>query len=274
MNNTIGITECFYAHQAEGCGGAYSLYGQPTVFYRLGVGCTLTCSGFKVPVMKDGKQLKDANGDLMYGCDSYDSVYKEFKDRSKQMTSKEMIEMYYEKIPTVSPKNLFKPSITISGGEPTLFLKNLELIKFIEHFISRGVPVLMETNGTVMIDFQKNNILKDVIFSISPKLAISGDTKEKRIKPEAIDNIVRNAKNSYLKFVVAKDSWDEDSEEINEILNDVPTYIHNVMLMGLGGVNDENFRRNEKFAFEKSLELMFQFSPRTHISLFSDEKYR
>ena len=273
-NKTIGLTESFYAHQAEGCGGEHSLYGQPTVFFRLGVGCTLTCKGFGVPVIKDGVHLKDKNGDLMYGCDSYDSVYKEFKYRSEYYDSKGLIDLYYDVIPKSNPKNRFKPSITISGGEPTLFLKDIELIKFIEHFISRDVPVLIETNGTVMVDFKKNHVLRKVIFSISPKLASAGDPKEKRIKPEAIDNIVRNAKNSYLKFVVSKDGWDKEYPEIKYILNEVPSYIKNVLFMGMGGINNDSFKTNEKFAYEKSLELMFQFSPRTHISLFSDEKYR
>lgn len=270
----VGVTECFYAHQAEGCGGEFSLYGQPTVFFRLGVGCTLTCKGFGVPVIKDGVQLKDKDGELMFGCDSYDSVYKEFKERSENYDADGLIDLYYDKIPQGNPKNQFKPSITISGGEPVLFFKDLELIKFIEHFISRGVKVLVETNGTVNIDFERNQILKDVIFSISPKLSSAGDEQSKRIKPDVIDNIVRHSKNSYLKFVVSKNEWKKEYEEIKMILNSVPTYIPNVLFMGMGGINDESFKTNERFAYEKSLELMFQFSPRTHISLFSDEKYR
>lgn len=75
----ISVTEIFYAHQSEGSGGKHSMYGQPTVFFRLGVGCTLTCKGFGVPVIKDGVHLKDKNGELLYGCDSYDSVYPQFK---------------------------------------------------------------------------------------------------------------------------------------------------------------------------------------------------
>ena len=55
----ISVTEIFYAHQCEGSGGQHSMYGQPTVFFRLGVGCTLTCKGFGVPVIKDGEHLKD-----------------------------------------------------------------------------------------------------------------------------------------------------------------------------------------------------------------------
>ena len=59
----ISTTEVFYALQAEG--NASTLYGLPTVFYRLGVGCTLTCKGFGVPVMKDGIHLKDKDGNLL-----------------------------------------------------------------------------------------------------------------------------------------------------------------------------------------------------------------
>jgi len=269
----IGVTEVFYALQAEGNGGAHSLYGQPTVFFRLGVGCTLTCKGFGVPVIKDGEHLKDKDGNALYGCDSFDSVYPQFKSRTKIYNAEELIDLYYEKIPERSRKNKFQPSITISGGEPTLFLKDEDIQKFISYFITRGVKVLIETNGTVMVDFSIYP-LKEVMFSVSPKLASSGDPEYKRIKIPELENIIINAKQSYLKFVVSEDGWDEEWSEIKKILNSINPYVENVLLMGMGGQNDETFRRNERFAYEKALELGFQFSPRTHISLFGDEKYR
>ncbi len=275
----ISVTEIFYAHQCEGSGGQHSMYGQPTVFFRLGVGCTLTCKGFGVPVIKDGEHLKDKNGNLLYGCDSFDSVYPQFKSRSTQYTADELIQMYYDTIPKMSFKNRWDPSITISGGEPTLFLKDEELQKFITYFQSRDIPVLIETNGTVMVDFS-NPILKKVTFSISPKLSSAGDPQHKRIKLDAIENILSHAENAYLKFVVSEDGFYDNSngisewEEIKMILNGCRTYVKNVMFMGMGGKNDETFRKNEKFAYNKSLELGFQFSPRTHISLFSDEKFK
>ena len=275
----ISVTEIFYAHQAEGGGGNHSLYGQPTVFFRLGVGCTLSCKGFGVPVVKDGEHLKDKEGNLLYGCDSYDSVFSQFKDRSTQYTADELIQKYYDVIPKRSYKNRFEPSVTISGGEPTLFI-NDDLIKFIAHFTSRGIKVLMETNGTVMVDFTQGP-MRDVMFSVSPKLASNGDPQHKRINIEALENIVRNAKSTYFKFVVSEDGFEDRSkygvsewDEIRMILNEVNSYVENVLFMGMGGKNDETFHRNEKFAYEKSLELGFQFSPRTHIRLFSDEKYR
>lgn len=272
----VGVTEIFYAHQAEGSGGEHSMYGQPTVFFRLGVGCTLSCKGFGVPVKKDGVHLKDKNGELLYGCDSFDSVYPQFKDRSTSYSADELIQKYYDTIPKMSYKNRWEPSITISGGEPTLFLRDAELQKFIIYFVSRGIKVLMETNGTVDVDFS-NPIMKKVIFSISPKLSCSGEPQHKRIKIDVIENILLNADNAYLKFVVSKEGFygpNSEWEEIKGILNGVRTYVKNVLFMGLGGVNDESFRTNERFAYEKSLELGFQFSPRTHISLFGDEKYR
>lgn len=272
----ISITECFYAHQAEGSGGAHSLYGQPTVFFRLGVGCTLTCSGFGVPVIKDGVHLEDKKGNRLYGCDSFDSVYSQFKDRSTSYSADELIQKYYDTIPVMSYKNRWEPSITISGGEPALFLNDEELQKFIMYFISRDIKILLETNGTVHIDFT-NPVMKKIIYSISPKLSCSGDPQHKRIKIDVIENILLHADNAYLKFVVSKDGFYSDKsewEEIKGILNGVRTYVKNVLFMGLGGVFDDEFRKNERFAYEKSLELGFQFSPRTHISLFGDEKFR
>lgn len=276
----IPITEIFKAHQAEGGGGAHSTYGNPTVFFRL-FGCTLTCKGFGVAMMKDGVHLKDKNDNLMYGCDSYDSVNSKFKSRAKMYTADEMIEEYYRVIPKGSYKNRKEPSITISGGEPSLHLKNDELQKFISYFVSRGIQVMMETNGTVMIDFLRNPHLKKVMFSISPKLSSAGDEQHKRIKLDCIENILQNAESAYLKFVVSEDNFYNSEkygvsewEEIKAILNGLHTYVENVMFMGMGGINNDEFRRNEKFAYETSLDLRFSFSPRTHISLFSDERLR
>jgi organic radical activating enzyme len=274
----ISTTEVFYALQAEG--NASTLYGLPTVFYRLGVGCTLTCKGFGVPVIKDGIHLKDKDGNLLYGCDSFDSVYPQFKNRATKYTAEQAIEKYYEVIPKLSYKNMMKPSITISGGEPSLFLKDKELQKFIAYFVSRDIPVLMETNGTVMIDFSIPHLNK-VIYSISPKLSCSGEPFEKRIKIDALENIINNAEHSYLKFVVSEDGFYNSTEgnmseweEIRYILNNISPYVKHVMFMGLGGVNDEKFNKNQKFAYEKALELGFGFSPRTHISLYGDEKFK
>lgn len=269
----ISVTEIFLAHQCEGGGGIHSTYGHPTVFFRLGTGCTLTCRGFGVPVIKDGVHLKDKDGELMYGCDSYDSVYKEFKNRSLQYSSTELVEEYYNHIPNLSRKNQLKPTITISGGEPCLYLKDEELQKFITFFTSRNIKVLIETNGTVMVDFNLGT-MKDVMFSISPKLESAGDPQSKRIKLDVLEHLIQNAKTSYLKFVVSEDGWEEEWREIKMILDGIPSYVENIMFMGMGGKNDEEFRRNEKFAYEKSLELGFTFSPRTHISLFGDEKFR
>lgn len=222
--------------------------------------------------MRDGEHLKDKNGELIYGCDSYDSVYSQFKDRSTQYSADELIEKYYETIPDRSYKNRLEPSVTISGGEPTLFLDE-DLHKFITHFTSRGIKVLIETNGTVFVDFNQGS-MKDVMFSVSPKLASAGDPQHKRIKLDALENIIQNANHTYFKFVVSEDGWEEEWEEIKMILNELNNYVENVLFMGQGGNNDESFRRNEKFAYEKSLKMGFQFSPRTHISLFGDEKYR
>jgi 6-pyruvoyltetrahydropterin 2'-reductase len=269
----VAVTEIFPAMQCEGCGGEHSTYGWPTVFFRLGTGCTLTCKGFGVPVIKDGVHLKDKDGELMYGCDSFDSVYSEFKGRSKQYTAEELIAEYYKNIPKVSVKNQLKPTITISGGEPCLFLRDEELQRFITFFTSRDVKVMIETNGTVKVDFELGTMRK-VMFSISPKLASAGDPQSKRIKLDVLEDLIQKARTSYLKFVVSEDNWEEEYAEIKMILDGIPSYVPNILLMGQGGKNDEKFKKNEKFAYLKAMELGFMFSPRTHISLFSDEKLR
>ena len=81
--------------------------------------------------------------------------------------------------------------------------------------------------------------------------------------------IVENCPDSYLKFVINPETWENDIQEIREILEEIP-YFMNVYLMPLGQNKDE-LLKNTQFVMEKCVENGFSFSNRNHILAWNDK---
>ena len=250
----LPVVEIFYSIQGEG-----EKMGYPSIFVRLG-GCNLTCKGF-------GCKLKSPlTGEELVGCDSIRAVNaKHFKQNWKYFDSWKSL---VEEIDKVLPKNYQKPLIIITGGEPMIYRNEEVLIDSLEFYISRGYNIWFETNGTLLPDFQKYPIYKKCNFAISPKLSNSGESKEKRYKPEVVNTILTNTKESHLKFVLDKDL--SATQEIYNFLEDLPTYAK-VFVMPQGGTQEELKESSEK-VFNYSLEKGFHFSDRIHIRIFNDKE--
>ena len=63
-----------------------------------------------------------------------------------------------------------KPTIVITGGEPLLHHKEALFYEFVCELLARGYEVHFETNGTILVDFEKFPAYKSCVFAISPKL--------------------------------------------------------------------------------------------------------
>ena len=225
----IPISEIFYSIQGEG-----KYCGTPSVFVRVG-GCNLKCPGF---------------GDK--GCDSYYAVDKRYQ---KEWELKSI-----EDIKTEIKKYLrFNPHLIITGGEPTLYFK--ELYPLIEWFEGQ---ITIETNATIDIDFEKFPAYKKVAFAMSVKLSNSGEEYNKRVKKNVIKSYAKNAKKSFFKFVIDRDL----KEEIEDITKntDLPIYC-----MPLGATKEE-LEKNAPFVFEFCLKNGYRYSDRIHIRLFGKKK--
>jgi len=225
----IPISEIFYSIQGE---GKYS--GYPSVFVRVG-GCNLRCPGF-------GEK----------GCDSYYAVDKRYKNEWRDLSVEEIkkeIEKYRK----------YKPHLVITGGEPTLYYK--ELYGLIKEY---PYEVTLETNATVDIDFEKYPRYKEVTFAMSVKLSNSGEEYVKRVKKHVIASYANNAKKSFFKFVIDKDL----KEEIEEIVKETKLPIY---CMPLGGDREE-LEKNAPFVFEFCLANGYRYSDRIHIRLFGKKK--
>lgn len=239
------LVECFYSIQGE---GKYA--GRSAVFFRF-AGCNLECKGF------DCKIKSPKTGEILRGCDTIRAVkFSHFKTQ-KVKSAKFLIEQFE------ALNFKAKPIVVITGGEPLIHYKDEIFLEFLAQILERNFEVHFETNGTILVDFDKFTIYKSCIFCISPKLKNSGETKTKRLNFKALKAIKDNAK-SFYKFVVAPNLA---KDEIFEILDEVPSEVY---IMPQGATKDE-LEKNAKFAFEFALENGFNYSDRLHIRIYNDK---
>lgn len=251
---SLPIVELFPALQGEG----YRM-GVPSIFVRTG-GCTLTCKGFGC-TMKSPIDQTD-----IIGCDSIMAVAtKHFKHEWMFYdTSKELINSIENSF-LVRDTYGAKPEIIFTGGEPLLHHKNAVMIETVEYFISRGFSVWFETNGTVDVDFNRFQIYKKANFSISVKMANSGEEIENRWKPDVVNSYISNTELSYFKFVY---NGDDEGVEIKKFLSLVPSYAP-VYIMPLGATKTE-LEVHAGIAYEFAFNNSFRYSDRLHIRIYND----
>ncbi len=250
----VPIVETFYSIQGEGKRIV------PSVFVRTGL-CNFKCEGF-------GCTLKSPDGKEILGCDSIRAVSPKFKDSWEYYVNYiDLVERIDNTMPILSKENLLRPDIVLTGGEPTIHWSEDVIQRMLSHYISRGHKVTIESNASIDIKFNRK-YQEAIMFSMSVKLSNSGEPEHKRVNIENITNILEHCPESYLKFVVSKDTWDNDWKEIKEILKNIPVFA-NVYLMPMGE-NKIEVDANCNFVMEKCVELGFNYSDRLHIRAWDD----
>jgi 6-pyruvoyltetrahydropterin 2'-reductase len=286
-------SEIFHSIQGE---GHYT--GVPTAWIRFFL-CNLQCNGFGQidPTNPDTYDLPFENFDVSSvdkvedlpvwdkGCDSSYTWAKKFKELMGQETPTVMANKIVDIMKNESnPQGLFKHPVTgqsqhlcITGGEPLMVTGQTATIGIYEELERQGnLPGSMtfETNGTQklrqpFIDWV-NRIDTEIFFSCSPKLfTVSGEKREKAIKPEIVAEYRKLSSKGQLKFVVGPD--DREWEEMEEVIKlfkaqgvDWPVWV-----MPTGAREEEQTAGAGKVA-EKAFKRGYNVAARVHVYLFGN----
>ena len=236
---------------------------RPAIFVRTGM-CNLKCEGF-------GCTRVAPNGEVIKGCDTIHAVSPKFKDTWTEYTKSTDLIDAINKIADAmmqDPDFRGKPDIILTGGEPTMHWDNQVLQETLKYFWSRDFHITVETNGSRNIEFTED-YQRALQFSMSVKLAVSGEPERKRLNFEAINNLIHNSTDSYFKFVVDPASWDSTKVEILNILDSTDSGNTNVFLMPLGETIQKQLA-NTRGVFDICAKHGFIFSPRAHILAYDD----
>ena len=292
----LRYSEAFYSVQGEG-----KFVGVPSVFLRT-FGCNFRCMNFglgkdepsRAEKLADGQRYNQEVKDLLdngiiaktekfndlpiihTGCDTYASIYPEFKDFNKLAEVDEVVEHLLSLTPEGkwTMDNGQDVHLILTGGEPLLAWQRM-YIELFEHPRMQDLKnVTIETNTTQNLhneffDYLSGNDRIQVTFSCSPKLSVSGESWDDAIKPDVARQYqLVVGSDLYLKFVVA------DRSDVDEVTRAVQQYRDAgvecpVYLMPLGGRSEE-YSLNVQEVAELCMERGWRFTPRLHISLFGN----
>jgi len=291
----ITYTEIFYSLQGEG-----KWAGVPSIFFRT-FGCNFRCRKFGRPRDEDIEghnpevvdiiKMVEADPDryrefkdlplVTTGCDTYASIYPEFKRFNQQADVYTIADRINALLPRGTWDQEFSDQIhfIITGGEPLLAYQQmyptlLDLLRL------KGLRDLtIETNGSQFLYSQvKDYLFNDwtrvgrdydrLTFSVSPKLPCSGESWENAIQPKVVKDY-EMVGYTYLKFVVATRQDVEDAEravaEYREAGFGGPVY-----LMPAGGV-PQVYNLNVQEVARLALERGWRYSPRLQVDIWRNE---
>ena len=292
----LRYSEAFYSVQGEG-----RFVGVPSVFLRT-FGCNFRCMNFGLARGEPMRDEKLANGvkhnsevkallddgvtdkvkkfeDLPIvhtGCDTYASIYPEFKKYMKDHTVDEVVDYVLGLTPQGkwTMDNGQDVHFILTGGEPLLGWQRLYMDLFKHPRMGDLKNVTFETNTTQTLrdDFREwlnNERSFHITWSCSPKLSVSGEPWDTAIKPDIARQYFDVPNSSmYFKFVVATE---EDVDEVTRAVEqyraegiDVPVYV-----MPLGGRSEE-YKLNTRGVATLAMERGWRYTPRLHVDIFGN----
>ncbi len=232
------ISELFYSIQGEG-----KRSGSPSFFIRTNY-CNLRC--------------KFPGGNL---CDTaYTSWYPDDKRNSGETDISFIIEEY---------RKINCRDIVITGGEPTMYPDEMELLCREIKKINKKIFVTIETNGTNINNF----INYSDLISISPKLKTSVPIKtafESMHEKNRIRKSVLKKYNSYKKQGKIDVQWkfvftsDIDIAEIKKLQKDIGFKNEDVYLMP-EGITEKDLQKHRLKTIKACKKNDYNYTDRIHI---------
>jgi len=277
----LKVAELFYSIQGEG-----RYMGVPSVFLRT-FGCNFKCEGFGMPKGEKSSEYIKINAEsyssyndlplVSTGCDSYASWDPRFKHLSPVLDTDSVAEAIVETLPY---KEWRDEHLVITGGEPLLGWQRA-YPELLEHSKMRGLKEFtFETNGTQKLDdkFKEylerwgwghpGNVDRQITFSVSPKLSVSGEVWDEAIKPEVVAEYELFGY-TYLKFVIATQEDADEAEKATAAYRAAGFRGH-VYLMPVGGV-ESVYALNNRTVAELAMKKGYRYSDRLQVPLFKNE---
>jgi organic radical activating enzyme len=273
----IKLSELFYSIQGE---GRYS--GVPSIFLRT-FGCNFTCGGFGMPKGELSTERLEVNPDdykeyknlplVTTGCDSYAS----WDPRFKRLSASRSIDSIVSDIMELLPSKKWKDEhLVITGGEPLLGWQRA-FPELLNHHSMRDLKeITFETNGTqelndgfskFLIEWQQQHNDREITFSVSPKLSVSGEVRSEAIIPKIVCDYQKIGY-TYLKFVVASDDDVAEAIEVTQLYRDAG-FDGPVYLMPVGGVESVYALNNKNVALA-AMKHGVRYSDRLQVPLFKN----
>ena len=274
----LKVSELFYSIQGEG-----RYMGVPSVFLRT-FGCNFTCDGFGLPRgektnerhiiaerVDEFKQYRDLP--LVHtGCDSYASWDPRFKHLSPVLTTDSIAESICEILPY---KEWRDEHLVITGGEPLLGWQRA-YPDLLEHPKMKALKeITFETNGTQKLTPEFKEYLKEwndwnreLTFSVSAKLPVSGERWDEAILPKVVCEY-EEVGYVYLKFVIATEQDFADAECAIGAYR-AAGFKGPVYLMPVGGVESVYALNNRRVA-DLAMKNGLRYSDRLQVPLFKNE---
>lgn len=280
----IKVSEIFYSAQGEG-----RFVGVPSVFLRT-FGCNFTCGGFGMPSGEasterdevDPKQYRTFE-DLPLvttGCDSYASWDPRFKRFSPSLETGEVVDRMLALTPNHrwQQANGNRVHLVITGGEPLLGWQRVypEILGHPDMADLRDLT--FETNGTqeltprfedYLMQWQmpEDDSAKEITFSVSAKLPVSGEKWEDAIQPHVVVGY-EQVGHTYLKFVVERA---EDFDHVDRAVGEYRTagFRGPVYVMPVGGVVSV-YDGNRINVADEAMRRGYYYSPRLHVDIWGN----
>jgi len=279
----IKVSELFYSIQGEG-----RYMGVPSIFLRT-FGCNFTCDGFGMPpggkstervqiaLLDEEKPFKNYK-DLPLastGCDSYASWDPNFKHLSPLFNVEDLASNIVKLLPH---KRWHDEHLVITGGEPLLGWQRSypELLDQDSMIALRHLT--FETNGTQKLSKEFKQYLinwsdrlckqREVTFSVSAKLPVSGEKWEEAILPEVVCDYEKVGY-TYLKFVIASE---EDLLDAKQAVKEYREHGFKgpVYIMPVGGVESIYSMNNRNVAL-LAMKHGLRYSDRLQVPLFKNQ---